>query len=117
MEEEVLPDWSDPTAGADLPGAHSFLEIGPTPLVATAIKRAEERETLVVRVLNTADETVRGTIRVRLPGRAVAGAFLTDLKEDRLHELDRGRDGAIAVEVAGRGLATVEVVLAGRSGT
>ncbi len=52
------------SADVDLAPHRSFVLLPPVELVVTAIKRAHDRDTLVVRFYNTTDDAVEGAIRV-----------------------------------------------------
>jgi len=89
------------------PGAW-LLEAPGDPLCVTAVKKHEERDTLVVRLVNLGDRRETATLTI---GRDVAGAWRTDLLEERREALvAAGRE--VAVAVGPREIATVEIAFA-----
>jgi len=70
-----------------LPASHSFITLEPSELVLSAVKKAEDSDTLVVRFYNTTDREIQGKI-------AIAGAkslHLANLNEEIQKSLDRRR--------------------------
>lgn len=100
----------DPIAdGATLPAAGSLLEVDGD-LEVTAVKRAEERDELVVRLLNQSGGA--RTARLR-PHRPVGGARRLDLAEQPSEDGDvTVSDGMILVEAGPWELVTVGIGLA-----
>ena len=100
----------DPIAdGPTLPAAGSLLEVDGD-LEVTAVKRAEERDELVVRLLNQSGGA--RTARLR-PHRPVAGARRLDLAEQPSEDGDvTVSDGMILVEAGPWELVTVGIGLA-----
>jgi alpha-mannosidase/mannosylglycerate hydrolase len=88
---------------ADLPLLGSLVEVEGD-LLLTALKRAEDREALVVRFLNegsaAASAVVRPLVRVRR-------AYRVNLREEILSELDVAADGSVTVEAKPWELVTV----------
>lgn len=77
-----------------------FLEIEPAELVLSALKRAEERENLIMRIFNPGLRSIRGQIKLKIPTRQL---WEVDLGESRLRELPIGPEGRVSIEVpAGR---------------
>lgn len=90
-----------------LPPAYSFLELNNPALQLSAVKRAEDRPTIVVRCFNTTGEQARGTLRVAGEWSA---AHLVDLDEQRISQLPIGAAGALEIEAGPFGIVTVELV-------
>jgi mannosylglycerate hydrolase len=93
-------------AGEVLPRAASLLEVDGG-LEVTAVKRAEERDELVVRLLNQSDQPRSARLR---PHRRAASARRLDLAEEP--SADGGvsmSDGAVVVEAAPWQLVTVGI--------
>ncbi len=86
------------------------MDVSPPALVVTAVKKAEERDSLLVRFFNILDEDIHGA-RVRVKGAALARAV--NLNEEPGNELIVGEDGSVLIDVPGRKIATVEFVLGG----
>jgi alpha-mannosidase len=76
----------------------------------SAIKRHEDRDTLVVRLYNLGAARRAATLRFEPP---LAGAWRTDLLEQRLCDLMIGGDHDVVVELGPHEIATVEVDFAG----
>jgi mannosylglycerate hydrolase len=67
-----------------LPAQHSLFAVEPAVLVLSALKKAEDRESMILRLYNPAAETVMGEITFAAP---MARASLTNLNEEPLHDL------------------------------
>lgn len=94
------------TEGEPLPASASLLEVD-GPVEVTAVKRAEDRDELVVRLLNAGDGSARARLR---PYRAAGSARLLDLAEEPLEEAGADlADGTVAVEVGPWRLVTVGI--------
>jgi len=90
-----------------VPGAW-LLEAPGDPLCVTAVKRHEERDTLVVRLVNLAGGREAATLTL---GRDVAAAWRTDLLEERLGALPvAGRE--VSIVLGPHEIATVEIAFA-----
>jgi hypothetical protein len=74
--------------------------------VVTAFKIAEERETMILRVLNLGPKTVTGEITA---GFGIGGAWLTNLAEERQSELRVMSPRTVEAPVRPRQLVTVEL--------
>ncbi len=103
----VMPAVGSPGDG-NVPPAGSWLHVEHVRgcAVLSAFKRADERESLVVRIFNPDD--TEAIVRFR-PVRPIAAAFLLNLLEERQHELPI-RDGAAEVSLGPHRIATVELV-------
>lgn len=89
-----------------LPAVRSFVTVEPAELVVTAIKRAEDRETVVVRFYNITGETVE-TGRIEVPG-------ATRLRRVTLNEEpeEAWRDGEVlTLSVPPKRIVTIEAEL------
>jgi alpha-mannosidase len=86
---------------ATLPSRRSFLEATGA-VVLSALKRADDRETLILRVFNPGDAAET----LALPG--TPAAFATDLGERRVTPLPTA-DDHLEVAVAPRQMRTIEV--------
>jgi alpha-mannosidase len=92
----------------DLPCEYSFVEVSSPYLVVSAVKRAEDRDALIVRFWNVREKTVRDA-RIRVE-KAVA-ARVVNLNEEPGGELTVHPDGAVQIDVPGRKIATIEFTL------
>jgi hypothetical protein len=87
-------------------GGTSFLETATARTCVTAVKKHEERDTLVVRLYNLTGEEVVETLRF---GREIAQAWRTNLLEERLEELEPDSARTLSLALRGYEIATVEV--------
>jgi mannosylglycerate hydrolase len=88
------------------PAARSFVTVEPAELVVTAIKRAEDRDTLVLRFFNITDEPVPEG-RIGLPG--AKRLRLVNLNEEPQEEWREG--DRLDLEVGAKKIVTVEFEL------
>ena len=91
-----------------LPLFGSFVSVEPHNLMATALKKRELGDGLILRLFNCAGETVNGIIKTHRPIRT---ARLTNLNEQPLAdgELDVGEGGTVSLEVSGREIKTIQL--------
>lgn len=89
----------------ELPSKLSFIDIQPQKLVLSSIKKAEDRDSLIVRFYSPYDEMIIGTLRIPVP---VKEAYLCNLAEDRQEELEC-LDGNISLEVPAKKIMTCEI--------
>lgn len=101
-----LRAWQTDHHPGALPGRYSFLDLQPTALQLSAVKWAEDRDSLIVRCYNTTARQVHGTLRVPGTWRA---AYTVDLDERRDATLDLDRNGGLALDVAPWQVVTVEL--------
>ena len=107
----VLPPRVVSPAGADgaLPTRLSFLTFeGGDGSVLSACKKAEDRDSVIVRLFNPGDDPVSLTMGA---GLGTLRAFAVDLLERRGRELP-AEDGRVRVSLAARRIETVELVRA-----
>jgi mannosylglycerate hydrolase len=93
-------------ASGRLPRRTGFLEVEPENLELSALKRAEERESLVLRLYNPTRESLSGSIRTGFP---IRRAWETNLNEVRLRELGVGSDGRLVLEVPAGRILSIEL--------
>ncbi|WP_374713393.1 glycoside hydrolase family 38 N-terminal domain-containing protein [Symbiobacterium terraclitae] len=98
----VRAPYADPSGGR-------LAEVGPEQVVLTAFARARWAGGYVLRLQEIAGGA--RTAYVRIPGRRIARAWLTDLLERERAELAPGPDGSLAVPVPAWGLTTVRIEL------
>lgn len=107
-EFRVPPLSIQRSADSQRPTANGLLEVtGPT-VAVSAIKKHEERDTLIVRLFNTGDEPTRATLRL---GRPIAGAWQCALLEDRLNDVPF-EDSSVEVPLSPHEIRTVEIAFA-----
>lgn len=119
-EEEVLPEYSrshvPANAGAvlaSMPPMQSFIEVAPKGLEVSAVKRHEDRDSLVIRLLNRTDEALKGRLKVNLPGLACKRAYSTNLNEEAREGLIVNTDGYVEVNVGAKRIFTIEIPVKG----
>jgi len=91
-----------------LPLAHSFLEVRGKGMVLSALKKAEDRNTLVVRLFNPTTKTVQAEL---VTARPATRAWMVNLNEDRGEKIEIGAAGSVSLAVAPKKIVSVEIVL------
>lgn len=99
-------------ADACLPAVCSFLQVSPVEFFVTAVKKAEDRDSLIVRFYDTAfsgqpSAVRKGCVRIWCVPKE---GYLTNLNEERKRKLRIGKDGSIPVSAKAWQIVTVEVV-------
>jgi alpha-mannosidase len=95
-------------ANSQRPTANSLLEITGPAVAVSAIKKHEERDTLIVRLFNAGNEPTRATLRL---GRSIAGAWQCSLLEDRLADV-AFEASTVEVALPPHEIGTVEIAFA-----
>ena len=95
--------------GGDMPRRFSFLEISPGEIVPSAMKKCDERETLILRLFNPTSEDVAGRVTC---GLGVKEAWRTNLNEERREPLTV-KNGEVCVPFRHKEIVTVELVVDG----
>ncbi|MDH7481584.1 MAG: glycoside hydrolase family 38 C-terminal domain-containing protein [Armatimonadota bacterium] len=88
-----------------LPAEHSFIEVDAPSLVITAIKKAEDRDSLIVRFFNISEQNAHN-VKIRVD-KAIS-ARTVNLNEEPGTELTMESDGSVILDVPGRKIATLE---------
>lgn len=88
-----------------LPLEMSFIEVS-CPLIISAIKHTEKRETIVIRLFNPDDRDIDGTVRFYKP---LGSAYLLDMKEERMEQLEIEGDNLIKIHMGCKKIETVEL--------
>ena len=89
-----------------LPPSEGFLEIYPDCLVQSAFKKAEDRDSLILRVFNPTDEKVKAAIKT---GFKLRDAWVTDLNENRLGSLSVEGGDRLGLDVGAKAIVTIEL--------
>ena len=89
-----------------LPPAASLIELAPAKLVLSTIKKAEDRDGLIVRFYNPYNQPQTATLKSLLD---VSQTYLCNLGEERIGSLDWNA-GQCQIEVALKQIVTVELV-------
>jgi mannosylglycerate hydrolase len=92
------------------PGGDSFISLRTGRSCVSAIKKHEERDHLVVRLYNLTAEPVEESLAFGLP---VAGAWRTDLLEQRGDRLEVENEGEVPLRLGPHEIATVEIEFLG----
>lgn len=90
-----------------LPFQKSFLNIDNPNLVFSALKKTDQRDSLIVRLYNATDSTLTGKITLGLPVREV---FEATLAEQRLQPMPLTDANQISVTLGGKKILTLELV-------
>ncbi len=90
-----------------LPKSLSFLQIEPSSLLLSALKRGEHSEELVIRLFNPGTKRVRGTVRCFKP---IQSARLLNLNEEPERNL-QVEDGALSISVSKKKIQTIGITL------
>lgn len=89
-----------------LPSRKSFIDLQPQKLVLSSIKKAEDRDSLIIRFYNPYDETILGTMNILIPVKEV---HLCNLAEERKEKLEC-LEGVVTLEVPPKKIITCEIV-------
>jgi len=109
VEEAALPGYEPPVLPGPLPSCGSFVEVRPEGVVVSAIKKHEDRDSLVVRLFNTAAQGAEGALRLTIPGWKPSRAWATNLNEEQTAALAVGAEGWVSFQIRPRGLFTMEL--------
>jgi len=90
-----------------LPPSLSFLAIEGEGILLSCIKKAEDRESVVIRMVNPGTDTAAGQLLFHRP---VAGAWEVDLNEDRLAPIPHVKDNTVPVSLVPGKILTIETV-------
>jgi mannosylglycerate hydrolase len=86
-----------------------MLSLAPESLVVSALKRAEDRESFIVRLFNPTDEHLSGELRLCAP---IREAFMANLNEERISALETDESGTLLrVPVPPGKIITVELIV------
>ncbi len=107
-EESVMTDYQKPTLS--LPDAGNAIRLEGEHLMATVIKKAYDRDSLVVRVLNYGTQEAEGKLTLTFPGYRLKAAFETNLDEERRTQLATAEQ-TVPFCLRASGLMTVELVM------
>ena len=89
----------------DLSGEQSFITIESAELIVTAIKKAEDRDSLIVRFFNISSEDVH---EARISVAKITSARLVNLNEEPGNELIVEPEGAVRIDVPSKKMVTIE---------
>ena len=104
----VVIGTNGPIDGSPLGRRHSFLDVVCAPhrgAVVSALKKADDRDSMVIRLLNPGSSEVDVSLRGERP---VTAAYGANLREQR-HTLIASKGGAVAVTLGSRKIATLDI--------
>lgn len=96
-----------PAAHGNLPLTMSCFSIEPSPLVLSAMKKAEERESFIVRLYNPSNEAIDGAMQFGIP---IEQAYRTDLNEERQERLTVEDGRTVRFTAGAQKIVTCEIV-------
>jgi alpha-mannosidase len=118
-EKSHLPMWAQrfrvpllekvchgPVTGSPLPPDFSLFRLEPDSLVITAVKKCDQRDTVLVRLYNASSQRVRGKLFWGLP---VAHAWKVNLLEERLEEVTVFSNSRVDLDCPAWRIATIEL--------
>ena len=103
----VLAHEDFPHSG-ELEPVYSFMKIEPSEVVLSAFKKAEDDDSIVLRVFNISGEEIEAKITF---DRRVAKAWIVNLNEEIVSELDSIEENSIRVKIGGHKIATLKIIL------
>jgi alpha-mannosidase len=107
-EDSTLPGYIQPPVLQLKTDCLSGIEIKSQQVVVSMLKRHDERDSIVLRLLNISGQSCETAIRVRLPGFKPNEAWELNLLEERQQPLTINSDGAFIANLAPRALKTIE---------
>lgn len=90
-----------------LPKEKSFIEIDGEDVVLSSIKKAEEKDSIIIRLYNPGEKNVNAFLKI---GFEFKKAYLVNLNEERLEELSAD-NGTIAIKAGHGKILTVELMV------
>ncbi|WP_304943480.1 alpha-mannosidase [Vallitalea guaymasensis] len=101
-------------SGGYLPLEKSFYMIEPSQLVMSAFKKAEDRNSFIIRIYNPTNNIVEGKISINMDS-VVKEGYITNLNEERENRIEITEENNVHVSVAGNKIQTIELVLGGNN--
>lgn len=93
-----------------LPPEQGFLKVSDRNLQVSAFKKAEDRDSLILRVYNPTGQPVRAKVEINVPGAEVRQAVVCDMNEERTAEAQTVENGCFEASVAVNEIRTFELV-------
>lgn len=93
-----------------LPPEQGFLKVSDRNLQVSAFKKAEDRDSLILRVYNPTGQLVRAKVEINVPGAEVRQAVVCDMNEERTAEAQTVENGCFEASVAVNEIRTFELV-------
>lgn len=102
----LAPYQVTPHGHGTLPLKAGFLSLSPDNLIVSALKKAEDRDTTILRVFNPTPEMVDGELEVA--GR-IKGAWLVNLNEERACEAPVAGENKVRIQAGPYKIVTLEI--------
>ena len=93
--------------GGQMPKQLSFVEVGPEEIQLSALKKCDQRDSMILRVFNPTDHAVEGDVSFHRP---IHEAWLTNMNEERREQLVVD-ENTISVPFGRKQIITLEVIL------
>ena len=94
----------------DLPKSKSYFELAPDDLVLTAVKKTEDRESIIVRIYNPTSRNIRGKIKLNFN---VKKARYTNLNEEPINrEFLEIKNSEVFLDIDKKKICTIELFCA-----
>ena len=94
--------------GGEMPQRLSYVEVGPADVSLSAMKKCDERDSMILRLFNPTDDAVTGTVTCH---GLISEAWLTNMNEERREQLTA--DGnSVSVPMGHKQIVTLELILA-----
>jgi len=93
--------------GGEMPKQLSFVEVGPEQISLSAMKKCDERDSVILRLFNPTDDAIEGRVACYRP---IQEAWLTNMNEERREQLTI--DGnSVSVLFSHKQIVTLEVII------
>jgi mannosylglycerate hydrolase len=91
-----------------LPFSKGYLQVEPSALAVTAVKKAQDRNSIIVRVFNPTDKTIKANMQT---GFDYKETYLVNLNEERQEKIQSASNGTIEMKITGKKIVTIEFIL------
>jgi len=108
LEEETLVEYKKKSSKVFLSSQHSFINIKPNDLIISAVKKCENRDSLIIRLFNPTEDAIEGSVELSFPEKEIKEAYKTNLNEEREEKLSL-YNGCVDLHIRSKGLQTVEL--------
>ena len=94
--------------GGEMPKQLSFVDVGPAEISLSALKKCDERDSMILRLFNPTDDEVTGQIACHRP---IHEAWITNMNEERREQLT-ANGNSISVPFGHKQIVTLEIIFA-----
>lgn len=91
-----------------LPEKHSLFSIEPNNLILSAFKKAEDRDSYILRVYNPLDTVITGKINFAVP---IKNAYFTNMNEERISSINLHNSNSILLDIEHHKIVTIELLV------